>query len=137
MKKIVLLSAMFAGIMFLCSGCGTAFIPNNGYAAAYPSVIYTNEIHPAHIANKVTNLDGFEVLGQVNGTASAVNTLFIVTAGDTGIAKAKANALKHYPSAHDIINMEVDTEIHSILGLFTSVTTHVSGWAVKYKQLKK
>lgn len=136
MKKTILLGTVFAGVMLLCSGCGVAYVGNSGFAAAYPSLIYTNETHASYIAPKVENFDNMEVLGHVTGTATAVNTLFIVTAGDTGIAKAKANALKHHPGAEDIVNLEVDTDVHSILGLFTSVTTTISGKAIKYKKNK-
>ena len=117
----------------LCSGCMTAYVPGSAYSAAYPSVIYTNETHPSFIGNKLSDLSGVEVLGDVKGSASAANVLLIITLGDNGVEKAKMNALMKTPGADDIINIEVDSTTHSILGLFTTVTTTITGKAVKYK----
>ena len=83
--------------------------------------------------NKLSDLSGVEVLGDVKGSASATNVLLVITLGDNGIEKAKMNALMKTPGADDIINIEVDSTTHSILGLFTTVTTTITGKAVKYK----
>lgn len=134
MKKNILLALGIFSVIVLTSGCMSAYVPNGGYSAAYPAVIYTNETHPSFIGEKVENLSGIEILGDVKGSASASNVLLIVTLGDNSIEKAKADALRKIAGADDIINVEIDTQTHSILGIFTTVTTTINGKAIKYKK---
>ncbi len=134
MKKNILLALGILNLTLLTSGCMSTYVPNGGYAAAYPSVIYTNETHPSFVGEKMENLSGVEVLGDVKGSASASNVLLIITLGDNSIEKAKSDALRKVAGADDIINVEIDTHTHSVLGLFTTVTTTINGKAIKYKK---
>ena len=134
MLKSLLSSIAIFSIALICAGCMSAYVPNGGYSAAYPAVIYTNETHPSFVGERVENLSGVEILGNVKGSASASNVLLIVSLGNNSIEKAKADALSKISGADDIINIEVDTTTHSILGLFTTVTTTINGKAIKYKK---
>ena len=83
---------------------------------------------------KLENLDGVEVLGQVEGRSTELNVLLIVAIGDGGIEAAKTDALKRYPEADDILNVEVDTNHFNVLSVFNKSTTILRGLAVKYKK---
>lgn len=129
----MLFGVFFAMITLLCSGC-VGYAPNASFSAIAPGAIYTNTTHPSYVAPKVENFDKMEIMGYASGEATSVNILYLVAAGDNGIARAKADALKRFPGADDLVNIEVETKYHSILGIYNSVTTYVYGRAVRYKK---
>ena len=133
MKKVLFIGCFAVMISLLCTGC-VGYFPNAGFSAIFPGAIYTNTTHASYVAPKTENFDKMEVLGTALGEAKSVNIMYLVTIGDNGIAKAKADALNRFPGADDIINMEVDTQYHSIVGFYTTVTTIVHGKAVKFKK---
>ena len=94
MLKSLLSSIAIFSIALICAGCMSAYVPNGGYSAAYPAVIYTNETHPSFVGERVENLSGVEILGNVKGSASASNVLLIVSLGNNSIEKAKAEEAK-------------------------------------------
>ena len=61
-------------------------------------------------------MDNIIILGDVEGKADVISVYARATAGEAGIEAAKRNALRAYPQADDIINIEVDTKKISIFG---------------------
>ena len=90
---------------------------------------------PTMIFPKTETLDNIIILGDVEGKADVISVYARATAGEAGIEAAKRNALRAYPQADDIINIEVDTKKISIfLGTIFRVETILRGKAIKYKK---
>lgn len=90
---------------------------------------------PTMIFPKTETLDNIIILGDVEGKADVISVYARATAGEAGIEAAKRNALRAYPQADDIINIEVDTKKISIfLGTIVRVETILRGKAIKYKK---
>lgn len=133
MKKIIPLCAI--GLVMVMCGCRVpSYVANNSFGAPYPGAIYSHVTAASFIGNKLENTNGVEILGDAYGTASASDYLTIVSAGNCGIAAAKEDALKRFPGADDIVNIEVETRHISVLSVFTTITTIVRGKAIKYKK---
>ena len=75
-----------------------------------------------------------KVPGPVSSEISATNMLMLVSSGNVSIAKAKKEALKKYPNADDVVNVEIDVDHFSILSLFNTVTMYYKGIAIKYNK---
>ena len=131
---------MKTGLLLVCGGaaallcgCQTGYVNNYGFGSTMPGVIYSDQTRGDFMGNKLENIDGVTVLGRVHGESSATNVLLLVARGNCGIAAAKADAMKAYPYADDIVNIEVDTQHESILCLYNTSTTKLTGYAIKYK----
>lgn len=87
------------------------------------------------IIPKTETLDDIIILGDAVGEAELISVLGLVTVGDMGIEAAKKDALKAYPQADDIINIEVDERRLSILYfIFSQTEITLRGKAIKYKK---
>ncbi len=136
MKKIQMLFVGITSMVIVAviSGCAPGYIAQNSFPATPPALIYANTEHTGYIAPKVQNFDKMEILGDVQGSSIATNVLLLVAEGNSSVENAKKDALKRYPNADDIVNMEVTVHHTSILSLFTTLTTKVTGKAIKYKK---
>lgn len=122
------------GIVLLCaaaaiSGCSAVATPV-GFGTASSAFVYTHITFPSALQDTQMDKDSYKVLGEVHGTASTNNILNIASFGDCGLEKAYRDALQK-SGGDAIINARVDTEATSILYLFSTVTTHVHGTAIK------
>ncbi|NLZ64137.1 MAG: hypothetical protein GX902_10055 [Lentisphaerae bacterium] len=132
MKKIlcVCVAVALAAVFSSCAGYGYG----NGFAYAGPGLILTDAYYGGYIQPKAESLKDVEVLGPVKGVSKSSSILGWVSTGDSSILAAKADALRNYPNADDIINIEVDSKVHSILGVISDVELHLRGIAIKYKK---
>ncbi len=133
MKKLILTLVAAAAVIF-ASGCAGGYVNNYGFGSTVPGAIYTNQVRGTFMLPKLENLDGVEVLGKAHGKATSTTVLLLIALGDGGIEAAKRDALKAYPQADDILNVEIDTRYESILSLYDHSTTILNGIAVKYKK---
>jgi hypothetical protein len=99
--------------------------------------IYTDISLPRHIDSDLAkeyslHPDRFEVLGEVEGSASNVNVLGLVAIGKGGYISAVSDA-KGKAGADGLVNVIADVKVVGFLGLFTEYKTVVRGKAVKRK----
>jgi len=94
--------------------------------------IYTGVTYPSVIDNGPGTQVPHRVLKKVHGTSEQTCILGMVAFGDGGVASASKDALSEVQGGDDIIIRQVDTQVKSILMLFTQVTTHVRGDAIQY-----
>lgn len=134
MKKTFLLLMSICAVAVL-TGCRVPhYVNNNSFGSPYPGAIYNHVTSTSYIGNKLDNNKNVEILGNAYGTATAADYFMIISAGNCGVVSAKEDALRKFPGADDILNMEVETRNISILGVFSTVTTIVHGKAIKYKK---
>lgn len=131
-KAIIVLVAVAACVVF--SGCQVGYVNSYGFGNTMPSFLVTDQTRGTFMLPKAESLAGVQVLGKVEGKATARNTLMLIAEGNCGIDAAKRDALRNYPEADDIINVEVDTHHKSTLGLINESTTILRGIAIKYKK---
>ena len=132
MKKILLLVAV-STLLLALTGC-TGYISRSGFPGTFPGIIITEQIAGNYIAPKMESMKDVEVLGKVESEVSGANLLLLISEGDVSIKKAKELALKKYPQADDVVNVEVDVKHRWVLGLFSTVTMYYRGVAIKYKK---
>lgn len=130
-KRMFLLLGAVAGCILL-SGCQVAYSTGFGFGATMPAVIITDQTRGGFILPKLESLAGVEVLGKVEGRSKSRNILMLLAEGDSGINAAKKDALIKYPTADDIVNIEIDTHHKSTFGLINESTTILRGIAIKY-----
>ncbi|MEM3170546.1 MAG: TRL domain-containing protein [Candidatus Nitrosotenuis sp.] len=108
-------------------GCG-AFV-------AFPLIggLYTGVTAPKTYDSGPTG-QPYQILGVVEGKSTATSILGIVATGDASVHKAYQNALRQIPGAEALIEVTVDYQGTSVLGLFASYTTIVRGKAIKRMQ---
>ena len=131
MKRIFVAASLCLAVMTLAS-CAGVFTPT-GYGTATSSFIYKHITFPAAIQDTQLGQDDYKILGEAHGSGSTNNILGIASFGDGGVDKAYKDALSK-SGGDTLINVRVDTEATSILSLFSTVTTHVYGTAIKYKK---
>ena len=131
MKKAIIL-ACSAVTMFIFTGCASQYGIANGFPTVLPGVMISSNTHGGYIAPKMQSMKDVVVLGPASAEVSSTNTLLLISAGDTSIAKAKGIAMRQYPTADDIVNVEIDVKHTGVLGLFNTVTMYYKGIAVRY-----
>ena len=134
MKNIILFSIIFSFIIVFCSGCISGYHVGGGFPRTLPGSIAANQKSAGYIAPKMESMKDVEVLGKVSSEVEARQIIMLISLGDVSIAKAKEEALKKYPQADDVVNIEIDMRHESVLGLYNSVTMYFSGIAIKYKK---
>lgn len=130
--KGILVSIFVVFLVATMTGCAGYMTPV-GYGSASSALIYTKVGFPSAIQDMTLSPGEYRILGPADGEASSSNILGMVASGDAGVFKAYKNALQK-TGGDDLINVKVDTEVFSILGLFTNVTTKVYGQAIKYQK---
>lgn len=133
MKKMLLLCVGILSCVVFC-GCQSAYIFGGGFPKTMPGVLLADQTTGGYIAPKMESMKDVEVLGPVYSTVEGQNVLLLISQGDLSIAKAKEIAMRKYPNADDVVNIEVDMQHKGILSLFNTVTMHYRGLAIKYKK---
>ena len=131
MKKMLAVLSLIV-IAALFSGCATS-MTGQGFEFAGPGLILTDLYKGGFILPKAESLQDVTVLGPVSGVSKSSSILGWVSSGDSSIKAAKDDALKGL-DADDILNIEVDSKVKSILGVISEVELHLRGIAVKYKK---
>jgi hypothetical protein len=136
MKKILLFCCGIAATITLC-GCALAqssYAYGGGFPRTMPGILLADQSSGGYIAPKMQSMKDMEVLGPVYSTVEGQNVLLFISHGDISIAKAKEIAMRKYPGADDIVNVEIDMQHKGILSIFNTVVMHYRGIAVKYKK---
>jgi hypothetical protein len=136
MKKLSLLLCGVIASMFL-SGCGTlvsGYAQGGGYPRPLPGILFSEQSAGGVICYKMESMKDVEILGPVESQVSGTNVLMLFGEGDLSIKKAKELALAKYPTADDVVNVEIDMKHRGMLGLFNTVTMYYRGIAIKYKK---
>ena len=131
MKKTIILTCS-ALVVLMMTGCQSAYGIGSGFPLTMPGILIADQTIGGYIAPKMESMKNVEVLGPVNSEVSAVNTLLLISAGDASIFKAKEIALRKYPHADDVVNVEIDLQHKGILSLFNTVTMYYRGIAIRY-----
>ncbi len=120
--------------VLVLTGCKVHYQTDYGFGSTMPGVVYSYQTRGTFMLPKAESMEGVEVLGPVEGESTELNVLLLVAVGNGGIEAAKKDALKRYPDADDILNVEVDTRHFNVLPIFNESTTILRGIAVKYKK---
>jgi len=123
MKRKLVLLFLTLIIELLC-GCA-AFVATPVMGGLYTGVTAPITYDPGN-----TGLS-YQILGLVEGKSSASSILGIVATGDASVYAAYQNALRQVDGAEQLIEVTVDYQVTSVLGLFASYTTIVRGKAIK------
>ena len=95
--------------------------------------VFCNTRQMTYIGNRLTSLGGVTILGDVSTSGEIMTVLCVVTVGDTSLQTLKEQALRKYPDADDIVNIEVDNHVFGILGcVYKKVVVTLRGKAVRY-----
>ncbi|MEM3170547.1 MAG: TRL domain-containing protein [Candidatus Nitrosotenuis sp.] len=108
----------------LLGGCAFSLSP-------MPGLIYTGVQTPVTYRNGADNR-AYEILGVVEGKATATSILGIVATGDASVQNAYRAALAQQPGAEGLVEVCIDQTHTSFLGLFASNTTTLRAKAVKW-----
>ena len=133
MKKLLLIGCFAAAAMFL-SGCMFSYTVNSGFPRTMPGGLLAEQTTGSFIGNKLHTMKDVEILGPVSSEVSGANLLLLISEGDVSIAKAKELALRKFPQADDVVNVEIDTKHRGVLSVFNTVTMYYRGIAIKYKR---
>ena len=95
--------------------------------------VYCDTRQMTFIGNRTASFREMSVLGDVKATGEIMTVLCVVTIGDASLQKLKEEALRQYPGADDIVNIEVDNHVFGILGCVSKkVVVTLRGKAVRY-----
>lgn len=124
-------------LLALSGLCGCANISNLGPGGASPGIFYTNATYPNAFNPNMQyriNFDreDIELLDSVHETATSWSLLGVISWGDSGYGSVMDEA--RLLEADGVMNVTVDTQYMSVLGVFTAVTTKISGQAFRYRR---
>lgn len=95
--------------------------------------VYCDTHQMTFIGNRIASFDGMTVLGDVSANGEIMTVLCVVTIGDASMQTLKEQALRQYPNADDIIDIEIDNHVFGILGcVYKKVVVTLRGKAVRY-----
>jgi len=95
--------------------------------------VYCDTHQMTFIGNRAGAFNGMTVLGDVSASGEIMTVLGIVTIGDASMQSLKEKALRQYPGADDIVNIEVDNHVFGVLVLvYKRVVVTLRGKAVRY-----
>jgi len=127
MKRVLALSTILI-LAFLLDACALA--PVGG--------LYTNMVSPGALGHtttyQVTPESDYESLAFVEGTSKGTVILGLIAAGNFGYGAAIEDALSKAPGATRLVDLTVDTQIVSILGIYVEHITKVRGRAIRLKK---
>ena len=73
------------------------------------------------------------IKGPVSGSSTSHSIIFgLIAIGNSGYEKALAEAREQ--GADDVVNLRVDASYFNFLGLYSSVTTTITGTAINWKK---
>ena len=135
MKKMMLLLG-FVLTALIVNGCAlsSGYAVAGGFPRTMPALLVSNQKAGGYIGQKLTSTKDVIVLGKVSSEVSAGNALLVVAFGDASIETAKKEALKKYPQADDVVNVEIDIKHEGLLCLYNTVTMYYRGLAIQYKK---
>ena len=134
MKRFALAAAV-ATVIGVSTGCAGAWGAGNHPFNAGGGSLFTNQTFAGmDSTSTVYRLErkDFDVLGPVTAEVETKSILGWVATGDGGW-KALLDKAKTEKGADDVIDVRTDGEYHNILGLISSVKTHLYGVAIKWK----
>lgn len=127
MKKILFLFVL-VGIVFFSTNCST-FGPRGA--------LYTNITEPGRMTTQtnyqVTPATDYEDIAYVEGTAQGEVILGLIATGDFGYGSAIEDALSKAPGATRLVDIIVDVQVKSFLGVYAVFITKVRGRAIRIK----
>ena len=128
MKKLLLISVFSLAAISAYAG-GITHLVDDFFQVG----IYCDTHQMTFIGNRTTSFQGVTVLGDVTASGEIMTVLCVVTIGDASLQSLKEKALRQYPGADDIINIEVDNHVFGILGcVYKKVVVTLRGKAVRY-----
>lgn len=124
-----------AGVVCFGGETGIPSIPqaydNGSLASTIGGIFYSNATRAMYRSPRV-DLRNYKVLGKVTGEAVMKNFVLVVNVGDTGFEELKADALRTYPDADDIVNFDIDATHFNVFIFYIKTTVKIHGVAVKY-----
>ena len=133
MKKTIVMFG-FCMIVLLTACTPTNYVISSGFPSTMPAEIITMQSRGGFMIPKMQSMKDVEVLGKVTGSACTQTIVLVFAFGDSSIAALKADALKKYPQADDIVNVEIDSSHIGVLGIYNKNTVTLTGIAVKYRR---
>ncbi len=133
MKRLALIALVVCAVG-LSMGCAALWQANAPFNAGGGSIL-TDQTFAGHdTTSTVYRLErkDFDVLGPVSAEVETKSILGWVATGDGGW-KALMDKAKSEKGADDVIDVRVDGTYHNILGIISTVKTHVYGVAIKWK----
>lgn len=95
--------------------------------------VYCDTHQMTFIGNRTGDFKGMTVLGDVSASGEIMTVLCVVTIGDASMQALKEKALRQFPGADDIVNIEVDNHVFGILAcVYKKVVVTLRGKAVRY-----
>lgn len=126
-KSKLYLAVITVTLSFLLMSCAFVLSP-------LPVGIFSSAKFPLdYETGNAENLE-YTVLGTANGTAKATSILGLFATGDASISAALNDAMGQYPEADGLIEICIDYQTESLLGLFASMTTIVKGKAIQFQK---
>lgn len=116
----------------------TAAISGGACALAGPrGGLYTDITSPVALGHlttyQITTESDYESIAFVEGISTGTVILGLIATGDFGYGAAIQDALLQAPGATRLLDITVDSQVTSILGLYAKYTTRVRGRAVRMK----
>ena len=136
MKKMMLLAGLVLTALIV-NGCAllhSGYSVSGGFPRTMPGILMSDQTSGGYMAPKLASAKDVVILGPVSSELTAHNGLLLISGGDVSIASAKKEALKKYPQADDVVNVEIDVKHEGLLGLYNKVTMYYRGLAIQYKK---
>ena len=128
MRKFIWISILMLAVSSVNAGSISHLVDDFFYVG-----IYCNTHQMTFVGNRIAPSQGITVLGDVSASGELMTVLGVVTIGDTSLQTLKEQALRKYPNADDIVNIEVDNHVFGILGcVYKKVVVTLRGKAVRY-----
>lgn len=122
-------------VSMLVVGC--AGVMSVGPGGASPGAIYTgttypNALNPSMEYQIAFDREDIELRGPVEAVGTSQNILGLFSSGDSGYGALMDAARAR--GADGVMNVTVDTQFETVLLVFTSVKTKLTGQAYSYKK---
>ncbi|MCQ2380390.1 MAG: hypothetical protein MJ025_05680 [Victivallaceae bacterium] len=129
MKKVAIILLATVGIVFSSSADSVTRLVDD----TLTGVLYCDMQQMVYVGNKMPSRAGVKVLGKAEAKADTYTVLALVAFGDTSMELLKRKALQSYPEADELIDIEIDRDVFSVLFLlYKQVTVTLRGTAIKY-----
>ena len=128
MKKLLIIAFLSVAALSVRAG-GISHLVDDFFQVG----VYCDTHQMTYIGNRTTLFQDLTVLGDVSATGEIMTVLCVVTIGDASLQSLKEKALRQYPEADGIIDVEVDNHVFGILAcVYKKVTVTLRGKAVRY-----
>jgi len=122
--KYILYLLLLCSFALFFGGCAYTLSPVQG-------ILYTNVDKPVAYSSAKQN-KSYQVLGEVEARSSASSILGIVAIGNAGSNEAHSKAFSQIPGTEGLVDITIDQNFNSFLGLYASTTTILRAKAVKW-----